>query len=376
MNIEVVSLRSLQRLFSIVPAIWLLAACGIPGSPVMTPITLPETTPVTLPTAISPHEGLSGNEVKTLNSLKKVDDHPLYTMHYYGDYIAGVSDNVSNRKVPVTDQPVKEPSSSGTNWACSLFAALGNKADLFYGRNFDWDYSPALLLFTDPPGGYASVSMVDIAYLGIEGKSAKTLLNLPFEERQLLLDAPSLPFDGMNERGLVIGMAAVPAGQMLPDPARVTIGSLLVIRNILDHARDVNEAVAIIQSYNIDMEGGPPLHYLIADASGAAALVEFHLGEMVVIPNENPWLQATNFLQTASNDTGEGRCWRYDQLYHQLNQVDGKVTILEAMRLLESVSQDITQWSIVYGISNGSVNIVMGRGYDKTYTFHLDPFSR
>jgi penicillin V acylase-like amidase (Ntn superfamily) len=199
---------------------------------------------------------------------------------------------------------------------------------MFYGRNFDWDYSPALLLFTDPPGGYASVSMVDIAYLGIEGKSAKTLLNLPFEERQLLLDAPSLPFDGMNERGLVIGMAAVPPGQMLPDPARVTIGSLLVIRNILDHARDVNEAVTIIQSYNIDMEGGPPLHYLIADASGKAVLVGFHRGEMVVIPNEKPWLQATNFLQTASNDTGEGQCWRFDRLFQQLNMVDGKVTIL------------------------------------------------
>jgi hypothetical protein len=137
MNIEVVLPQSLQRLFSIFPAIWLLAACGIPGSPVMTPNTLPETTPVTLPTAISPLEGLSGNDVKTLNSLKKVDDHPLYSMHYYGDYITGVSDSVSNRKVPFTDQPVKDPSSSGTNWACSLFAALGNKADMFYGRNFD-----------------------------------------------------------------------------------------------------------------------------------------------------------------------------------------------------------------------------------------------
>lgn len=87
---------------------------------------------------------------------------------------------------------------------------------MFYGWNFDWDYGTALLLFTDPPGGYASVSMVDIAYLGIEGKSEKDLQNLPYEERQLLLGAPSLPFDGMNERGLAIGMAAVPPGQMLP----------------------------------------------------------------------------------------------------------------------------------------------------------------
>ena len=36
---------------------------------------------------------------------------------------------------------------------------------MVYGRNFDWQYSPALLLFTNPPDGYASVSMVDIEYL-------------------------------------------------------------------------------------------------------------------------------------------------------------------------------------------------------------------
>ena len=51
---------------------------------------------------------------------------------------------------------------------CSLFAALGDPENRLFGRNFDWRYSPALLLFTDRPagGGYASVSMVDIAYLG------------------------------------------------------------------------------------------------------------------------------------------------------------------------------------------------------------------
>ena len=44
--------------------------------------------------------------------------------------------------------------------------------DRLFGRNFDWRYSPALLLFTDRPaaGGYASVSMVDIAYLGFDDR--------------------------------------------------------------------------------------------------------------------------------------------------------------------------------------------------------------
>jgi len=122
--------------------------------------------------------------------------------------------------------------------------------------------------------------MVDIAYLGFGGTRATTLTGLPLAERQSLLDALLWPFDGMNEHGLVVGMAAVPPGQMHPDPDKETIGSLGVIRKMLDHARDVDEAVAILQNYNVDVESGPPLHYLIADPSGCSALVEFYEGEM------------------------------------------------------------------------------------------------
>ena len=58
---------------------------------------------------------------------------------------------------------------------------------------------------------------------------------------------PALPFDGMNERGLVVGMAAVPDGNMPPDPGKETIDSLQVIRRMLDQASTVDEAVAIMQ---------------------------------------------------------------------------------------------------------------------------------
>jgi len=62
-------------------------------------------------------------------------------------------------------KPHSGSASSRPAWGCSLFAAFGDGKEMFYGRNFDWRYSPALLLFTDPPEGYASVSMVDLDYL-------------------------------------------------------------------------------------------------------------------------------------------------------------------------------------------------------------------
>ena len=244
---------------------------------------IPAPTPVTSPTAHP--DGLTADQVATLSSLQKLDDYPLYTMRYIG------MPRTSEAGVISETSPV---------FACSLFAALGDPAGRLFGRNFDWRYSPALLLFTDRPaaGGYASVSMVDIAYLGFSDKSVD-LTALPLAERRGLLDAPSWPFDGMNEAGVAVGMAAVASADERHDPGKPTIDSLEVMREILDHAGNVDEAVAVLGQYNIDWEGGPPLHYLVADRSGHAALVEFHGGRIVVLPNPNPWHAATNFTRSA-----------------------------------------------------------------------------
>ena len=318
-------------------------------------------------------EGLSEDDLATLNSLEQVDDYPLYTMRYYGEYNQQFVSIIDNRAMWEHLQP-NLPIMQQPGWACSLFAALGEDEDMQFGRNFDWDYSPALLLSTQPQDGYASVSMVDIAYLGFGGARAHGLTELPLKERGALLDAPYLPFDGMNEHGLAIGMAAVPSGEMKSNPSKETIGSLMVIRNMLDFARNVDEVIAILGSYNIDFEGGPAIHYLIADPSGRAALVEFYQSEMIVIPNKEPWHQATNFLRAGAGESPEGKCWRYDRISERLSASRGKLSAQEAMELLADVSQEETQWSIVYGISESSVNVVMGRNYREVPTYQLgDP---
>jgi len=332
--------------------------------------TIVQTAPPTLQEYV---EGLSEGEIAALNSLEQVDDYPLYTMRYYGEYELQSVSMIDNRAIWENLQP-NLPTMRQPAWACSLFAALGEDEDMQFGRNFDWDYSPALLLFTQPKDGYASVSMVDITYLGFGDARAHGLTELPLKERGALLDAPYLPFDGMNEHGLAVGMAAVPSGEMKSNPSKETIGSLMVIRNMLDYAWNVDEAIAILGSYNIDFEGGPAIHYLIADPSGRAALVEFYQGEMIVIPNNEPWHQATNFLRAGAGETPEGRCWRYDKISEQLSASNGKQTPQEAMDLLADVSQEETQWSIVYGISENGVNVVMGGDYGEALTYQLgDP---
>jgi hypothetical protein len=302
--------------------------------------------------------GLSENESASLRSLQKVNGYPFYVMDYFGTY-------------PYPQEVAILPGDSG--FSCSLFAAMGDPSAMVYGRNFDWEYSPALLLFTNPPDGYASVSMVDLAYLDFTSEEANHLTELPIEDRSALLAAPALPFDGMNQYGLTIAMAAVPEefrDDVSYEPSRPELGGIGIIRQVLDHARNVDEAVAMFGQYNIVFGGGPPMHYLLADPSGKAALVEFYQGEMVVIPNETPWHIATNHLRCISE--GSGGCYRYRTLSDQLTATNGQLDPTSAMSLLSDVRQGFTQWSIVYNMSSGDITIATGENYESIYSYHLD----
>ncbi|MCK4489123.1 MAG: linear amide C-N hydrolase [Anaerolineales bacterium] len=302
--------------------------------------------------------GMSEAEGTTLSSLEQIDPFPLYIMVYEADYSQAAAD-------------VLVGEGSAQSWACSLFTAMSDPEGMLLGRNFDWDFSPALLLFTDPSDGYASVSMVDIAYLGYGEERAFGLVDLPLSELAALLDAPYLPFDGMNEAGLAVGMAAVSPGGMEDDPEKETIDSLMVIREILDQAATVDEAVDILESCNIDWGNGPPLHYLIAEKSGRSVLVEFSRGEMAVMPNRDPWQLATNFLVSESDTSPQGSCWRYDLVFERLKEANGQLNPRQALNLLGEVAQESTQWSVVYGISSREVRVVMGRQYDNVHTLDM-----
>jgi hypothetical protein len=320
------------------------------------------TQPISIPTDDYAHLGLSSTEAATLLSLEQVDDHPLYTMTYYAEY-----DSLTT----LSDVRRVAAHTNNVTWACSLFSTFANPDSMLYGRNFDWVYSPALLLFTDPADGFASVSMVDIAYLGYDDPHVSDLTEQPLDDLMDLLFAPYLPFDGLNEQGLAIGMAAVPPGDMAFDSSKPTISNLGVIREILDHAATVDEAVEIIAGVNID-HGETTIHYLIADASGKAALVEFIQGEMWVVENENPWHQATNFWVSPVQEKADGFCPRYDTLTARLTEQNGSLTMDDAMDLLQDVSQESTMWSIIYGMSTGEVQVAMRLKYDQVHQFTLE----
>lgn len=292
---------------------------------------------------------------KTLASLRQVDDHPLFTMTYYGAY---------DLNLPET--PVASQTTPG--WACSLFVTFADPAQPIFARNFDWQQAPALLLFTDPPDGYASVSMVDISYLGYDENSLDKLQSL--EGKQDLLYAPRIPFDGMNEYGLAVGMAAVDPTAVPNDPQKPTIGSLRIIRLMLDRAKTVEEALTVFQQYNLDFSGGPPIHYLVADQAGESAVIEYKAGELR-ITRGGPWQVATNFYLADSTLAQRSTDHRYNRLDTALTATAGKANLSEAMTLLADVAQHHTRWSIVYGMKSGAVWLATSKRYETIHTFEL-----
>ena len=303
------------------------------------------------------------NQIRTLASFQRVDNYPLYVMHYYGDY--GFASHIQ-RGIGQQSQMDALPL---TGDACSTFAALNPAGEICFGRNFDWHKRASLLLFTDPPDGYASVALVDLQYLGSFDRDPD------FAARKALLSAPYVSFDGMNECGVAIGLMLVPCGQYTEDPEKPTIGDLDVIRLVLDYARNVDEAIALLDRYNVRFSYNGCLHYLIADVTGQSALIEFWNGQMIVLRNQENWQVATNFLVSQCPVDLAAQpyysCARYGKAWETLKQAGGRATPDEAMSLLQAIAQNTTKWSVVYDLNTGDLRVAMGRNYSNIHEFQL-----
>jgi predicted choloylglycine hydrolase len=208
--------------------------------------------------------------------------------------------------------------------------------------------------------------MVDLEYLGY------TRSNLPDGggDKEALLRTPLYPFDGMNEKGLTVGMMAVPAARAPYDPAKLSLGELGTIRLILDFAATTDEAIALLGRYNLRMED-PPIHYLIADAAGHSAAIEYINGTMSVLKNTEPWHVSTNFIITGSGAPAVSPCWRYNTAYSTLTSAGGKISPAAALTLLGAVSQTSTIWSVVYEMASGTIHVATDRTYGGALTFVL-----
>lgn len=109
--------------------------------------------------------------------------------------------------------------------------------------------------------------------------------------------APSIVADGMNEKGLVVGMLYLPgfAKYQSPDEKRIseTIGSWEVANLLLSTCVNIDEAIdtlshkAYVAEQNFKPFGQPlPVHFWIGDASGKVVIAEYVGGKLNIHKNE------------------------------------------------------------------------------------------
>ncbi len=325
------------------------------------------------------------NELATLQSMKKVDDYALYTMEYKGDYgfddflAAGASTDgeliqfVSAKLLKGIPVEFSIP-----NLGCSTFNAATPDGAKIFGRNFDLTYSPALFVKTQPDNGYASFSTVNLGFLGYnEEKLPDGLLS-----SIITLAAPYAPLDGINEKGLAIGVLLIPTEATNQQTDKIDITTTTAVRLVLDKAATVDEAVALLKQYDMHSSANSSYHFQIADANGKSVVVEYVDNEISIVEMNGNWQAATNFLLTPGDyDFGKGQD-RYATLEKTLTENKGILSEAEGMNLLEAVSQPLhmndenemtgTQWSIIYNQSELSATISIGMKYDTPYTYILN----
>lgn len=321
------------------------------------------------------------NELRSLSSLKKVDDHPLYTMTYVGDYgfdeflKVGAKED-SDIEAFVTKRLLKGlPIDLGvTGDGCTAFVTRNENGDVIFGRNFDFDYTPSLQVKTTPDNGYASVSTVNLTFAGYDKD------NLPEGFNAFLaLAAPYLPFDGINEKGVAMALLAVPEVHYQYDDNKVTLNTTTAIRLVLDKAATVDEAVELLKQYNIYFSADVDCHYLIADATGKSVIVEYWDGQLQTVAPTDDYQVASNFVAYNGLNIGEGYTEfdRYDAVVQAIEKNGGKLTEDQAAGLLAQIGcfdgdEDKLQWSVVYNLKSLDGVIFAHRNTENKLPFTLE----
>ena len=367
-----------------------------------------------------------GNEISTIASFTHLRDRnddnnegSVYSMevkggYYFDEFLASGGVSSDGELISfITDSITHGLIDMGitqTDIGCSSFIAVTPSGDVLFGRNYDFDKTNVCLTVCDPGDGrHKSFSTVDLNYVGIDIDGDVGGLM----DKITCLAAPYAPLDGINDAGVSCGIFMSYQGSDTVatdqrDPLKDNITSTTMLRMILDYADNVDEAVELVKNYNLHDSANTSFHYMIADASGRSAILEWVPAQGVtdsgdndgsartlnVIYNDDPmydelrgsaefeYQTITNFIITPGyydDVQSEGQGYdRYTYINSQLASVGGVVADEQAaMDILRAVGRrtwngggGVTVHSAVYNLTQRTVYWVANENFgDATATF-------
>ena len=321
-----------------------------------------------------------GTFVTAANTIEKLED-GLYAMEYRGDY--GFDDFLAQGGA-TSDGEVAEYLISFLSrgfykmegdvqtgqFGCSTICTRDENGTVFFGRNYDWVQCRGMIVHTVPEDGYESVSTCCLDFLGFgEGYTPDGSMM----ERMQSLAAIYVPMDGMNEKGLMVAdLIAGDHEDTHQQTEKADLTTTTAIRLLLDRAANVDEAVALLEQYDMNSSIGSAHHFSIADASGKSVVVEYVDGKMLVKETK----VVTNHYLADSEKQGTGSeqsHLRFDALSSHTGPADAE----DVRELLESVAQknypqtegsyEKTMWSIVYCPEGRCADFYFAENYAHSY---------
>lgn len=271
----------------------------------------------------------------------------------------------------------------GTQRGCSMFEHRTGRESGLVGRNFDNRDSQVLVGWFYPQEGYASVALLPLADLGYTPDA-------PFDpdneqHRKTLLYAPVMAIEGMNEKGVTVTLASLERRPVNQVPEREPRFLIHLVREILDHAGSVHEAVSIAEKYNVFDNGGDVIshHIFLADPRSGSAVLEWRDGVMHLVKDSGHWQVVTNSAMfEVPLEERRRNCARYAKLVKAMDRQDETMTWQQAMDALASAKQKnrtyhidgrklkvSTQWSAVFDTGRREVYLALAGDYRKIYRF-------
>lgn len=337
---------------------------------------------------------LYAGRLRTVNSIRQITDYgdyDLYRMDVRYDYSIddvinyGITDNQSmidailKETLPLLPIRMKAP-----QFGCSAFATVLDR-HIVMGRNYDFkNDSSAMLVYCTPKGGYKSVALAALDNISANRADASMAKKLA------CLTAPFICLDGMNEKGVSIAVLTLDSEPVDQDTGKQKIFTTLAIRLVLDRAATTQEAVDLLNSYDMFATSGRDYHFFVVDASGDARVLEYD-PEQEGRPLRWTKMQAiTNFYGCYANLVepnqkngiyGHGK-ERYNAIMDVLaiRDPDGNIPADTAWRALQAAAQEPspedvtsnTQWSLVYDNTALTAQIVIRRDWNTVTGYDLN----
>jgi len=263
--------------------------------------------------------------------------------------------------------------------ACTTFF-INKNGQLVFGRNYDW--------VTD--AGMVCTNLRGLSKTSLQTENGETISwisqygSITFNQY-----GKEFPTGGMNEKGLVVELMWLDDTKYPAADNRPAVGVLQWIQYQLDNCKSIEDVIATDKKLRISSTGTTPLHYLIADANGKAATIEFLNGKMVVrkgsdlslpVLTNNTYDESIRSYKNSSSN-GNNSLERFGEACKMIQQLDANHTTKSltdySFDILGKVSQgDFTKWSIVYDITNKTIHFKTDRFKQvKTVSFSAFDFT-